>query len=88
MRHPDRVASCCGSSGGGCRRFLTKEGQVETDGTTKYFPQRLGLPDDTGGSMYSPDASPLDSDLYGIFCRSPIPLGDDWWMCGMPDYWR
>ncbi|MCW2557219.1 MAG: hypothetical protein JWP55_1183, partial [Mycobacterium sp.] len=56
-------------------RFLTEEGRVETDGTTRYFPQRLGLPDDTGGYMYSPDASPLDSDLYGIFCRSPIPLG-------------
>src|SRR5882757_4285311 len=70
-------------------RFLTEEGRVETDGTTKYYPQRLGLPDDTGGYMYSPDASPLDSDLYGgIYCQSPIPLGNDWWMCGMPDYWR
>lgn len=68
--------------------FLTAEGRVEIDGTTKYFPQHLGLPDDMGGYMYSPDSDPLSSEFYGFFCRTPIPLGGDWWMCGMPDYWR
>ncbi|HEX7824491.1 MAG TPA: hypothetical protein VF477_06300 [Mycobacterium sp.] len=69
-------------------RFLTADGRVEIDGSTKYFPQHLGLPDEMGGYMYSPDADPTSSEFYGFFCRTPIPLGGDWWMCGMPDYWR
>ena len=48
-----------------------------------FFPQWMGIPDDAGGYIWSPGASPEGVDLYGMLCQAPVNLGDGWWMCGM-----
>lgn len=67
-------------------RFLSVGGKVSAgpDGA-RFFPQWIGTPDDAGGYWHSPARSPAGNDMYGMICTDPVPLGDDWWMCGMRD---
>lgn len=72
-------------------QFLTVDGRVSSpladdgpsDGVIRFFPQWIGIPDDAGGYLYSPNGSPAGVDLYGMFCSDPVDLGGGWWMCGM-----
>jgi hypothetical protein len=71
-------------------RFLSANGNVSRvigDGRDvsdiRFLPQWIGIPDDAGGYLYSPDGSPAGVDMYGMVCREPVDLGGDWWMCGL-----
>ncbi|MFT3661800.1 MAG: hypothetical protein QM809_10475 [Gordonia sp. (in: high G+C Gram-positive bacteria)] len=67
-------------------RFLSAGGRVSGDrDSARFFPQWIGVPDDAGGYWHSPAGSPAGYDMYGLRCRDPIALGDDWWMCGLAD---
>ncbi|MCH5645558.1 MULTISPECIES: hypothetical protein [unclassified Gordonia (in: high G+C Gram-positive bacteria)] len=63
-------------------RYLTVDGRV-SGGDIKFFPLWIGTPDDAGGILHSPGRSPAGFDMYGMMCRDPVSLGDDWWMCGV-----
>lgn len=72
-------------------RFLSANGNVArvaagerpySGGDIRFFPQWIGIPDDAGGYLYSPDGrSPAGADLFGKLCDEPVDLGDGWWMC-------
>lgn len=62
-------------------RFLTADGKVSDVDGFRFFPQWIGIPDDAGGYLYHPHASPAGVDLYGRLCDEPVELGDGWWMC-------
>lgn len=74
-------------------RFLTANGNVSRAGLgegprpsgpdVRFFPQWIGIPDDAGGYLYSPERSPAGADLYGSPCADPVDLGDGWWMCNL-----
>ncbi|MCV7314640.1 hypothetical protein H7J77_03645 [Mycolicibacillus parakoreensis] len=66
-------------------RMLTVEGKVVQRDGTRFFPQWIGIPDDAGGYLYSPQRSPRGVDLFGMICTHPVDLGDGWWMCGLRD---
>lgn len=54
--------------------------------TARFFPMWMGIPDDAGGFIHSPDVSPDGLlDMYGMPCEDPTDLRDGWWMCGMAD---
>lgn len=36
-----------------------------------------------GGYWYSPGVSPAGFDMYGMWCKDPVDLGDGWWSCGL-----
>ena len=64
-------------------RPLTATG--ESSGDPRFFPQWIGIPDDAGGYIWSPEGSPDGEDMYGMICSGAVDLGDGWWMCGMVD---
>jgi hypothetical protein len=72
-------------------RFLSANGNVSLASAERigdrpeirFFPQWVGIPDDAGGYLYSPEGSPAGLDLYGRICTAPDDLGDGWWMCGL-----
>ncbi|MBU2696093.1 hypothetical protein [Pimelobacter sp. 30-1] len=64
-------------------RYLTITGRFSESDDALFFPQWIAIPDDAGGYWYSPDASPAGFDMYGMWCKDPVDLGDGWWSCGL-----
>ena len=63
-------------------RPLSVNGRVADQDGALVFPQWLGVPDDGGGYIWSPDRSPR-ADMFGEPCGDPVDLGGGWWMCLM-----
>lgn len=63
-------------------RPLSANGRVADQEGVLVFPQWLGIPDDAGGYVWSPDRRP-EVDMFGYWCDQPVDLGDGWWMCAM-----
>lgn len=64
--------------------FVAVTGLVSTDGHgTVFIPQWAGWRENAGGYFYAPNGSPELHDMWGNPCFGPVPLGDDWWHCGM-----
>lgn len=62
-------------------RVLAVDGRSSADGGVRFFPQWIGIPDDAGGYLYSPDIAPVGFDMYGRLCGQPRDLGAGWWLC-------
>lgn len=65
----------------GWLRPLTASGNASRTETDLFYPQWIGIPDDAGGYLWSPSASPAGVDLYGTICVDPVDLGGGWWLC-------
>jgi hypothetical protein len=63
---------------------LSVTGLASGDSQGVFLPQWVGIPDDAGG-FWDTRESPAGADMYGMLCADPVPLGDNWWSCGMAD---